>query len=228
MRIWVVMLVCCAVAAVDSAAFDGVRTARTSPADTSGSSAEPGMRLSLQFGWFVRAAGTRVRRDKEDFLLTGDLLALRRSPRRRTWGVGLRVAGDDDGGRWGLTGVLRWKMGTGRHGYCQIAPGVCFAGSDNRRTLRLPAPYLTAEIGNERSFAFCASVEVVPYRDYFLGSSDDLAAKDPWDTHAVYDRRGTEVSWYLGGKLQNWKGLTAFLVLGIAVGIALAANPPGL
>jgi hypothetical protein len=169
--------------------------------------------VHVQFGWLGRGGGTEVRRGKEAYLATGNLLALRRTDGTRTWGLGLRAAGDDDGVRYGLSGVLRGRFAARSHGYWQAAPGVAFAGSDNHRDLRFPAGYFTAEVGDDRWLALCAAVEIVPYRDWRLGYREAPHPMGGTVEEEIVDAAGTELSWYLGGKLQRWPAIAVFLIL---------------
>ncbi|MFH2052625.1 MAG: hypothetical protein ABIK96_09195 [bacterium] len=188
------------------------------------SSATPSsMSLKVQMGMLWRFAGTKVREEKKSYLLEADVLLLgNRNPRRQR-GLGLRLTGDDDGGRLGLGYVIRSRPRPGSHVHWQASAGLALFGSDNHRTLRLPSAYITAQYGDHRIISFCAALEVVRYRDALMGydKSWDEWGGSVWDP--IIDEEGTEVSWYLGGMLHGWVGAAASFVAIVAVASAMSS-----
>lgn len=120
-----------ALAAPDSAAAPTVTARSPLPVE-----------VHVQFGWLGRGGGTEVRREKGAYLAVGDLLALWRADRTWTWGLGLRLAGDDDGVRYGLSGVLRGRFAarTGTGGWATGRFRTRGAGPWRRRSSTRPAP----------------------------------------------------------------------------------------
>lgn len=179
--------------------------------------------LKVQMGVLGRVAGTEVHEEKSSFLLEADVLFLgNRNPRRHR-GLGLRLTGDDDGSRLGLGYVLRSRPQPGSHEHWQASAGLALFGSDNRRTLRLPSAYITAQYGDDRIISFCAALEVVRYRDALMGYDRSM---DEWGLSVsvpIIDEEGTEVSWYLGGMLHGWVGTVASFVAIASLAAAMSS-----
>lgn len=180
----------------------------------------------LQVGMADCGGATGRPEDKAGFLLTTDVSVLRHPGRRTTWGVGLRLAADDDGARAGAKGIVRRWLGAHpqRGLYAQVAPGISFAGTDNARGLRHPGFFLEAEVGLAGWLGLVADLEIIPYRDALMGWRDVVQPGGGWHIHEpVRDASGTEVSWHVGGRATGWAALGAGLALMAAVAIAMSS-----
>ena len=108
-----------------------------------------------------------------------------------------------------MRGVYRHRLGGSAKGFWQLAPGLSFAGTDDRRSFVLPTGFCELELGHETWGTVSLGVELVGYEDLVVDYTDQ-----------PYDAAGTEVSYYLGGKISGWKGVLIFVV---AAGIAYAS-----
>lgn len=163
-------------------------------ADSSASTAFP---FEIQTGMLFRLGGSEVRHGKSSYLLVGNFDYLSTQEPGWAFGGGARVIADDDGHRYGLRGVVRRRFEYGRI-YALAAPWLALGGHDNHRTLRWPGYGAELELGQEDWLAVTLGLEVVRYRDYQLSNN-----YSGLDVVTVTQKKGTEVSWYLGGKLNG-------------------------
>lgn len=169
---------------------------------------------NFQVGMMTRVGGSQLYHDKKHFLVVGNMDIIQRVDSGLAWGAGLRFISDDDGTRYGLRVVSRYNFAPHKT-YIQFAPWVAVTGQDNHRTLRFPGYGAELEVGHQDWAALTLGLEVIDYRDYVTGILSD----HPFQHEEILSS-GTDVSWYLGGKLNGpWKVALGYVAMLATIGL---------
>jgi hypothetical protein len=177
-----------------------------------------------QLGAFYRFAGSTEFEDKQTFLFTGDLVWLRWSRQKSTFGGGVHFAIDDTGHRIGLKGLWRTPLKKGTWNYFQLAPGVFVSGTDNAYDFAAPSFFLEAEWGVAREFALVLAAEFIRYENRWAGWEPDGTS---YFGTPVYED-GMATSFYLGAKVGQKPAVGVTLVgLLVLIGGAIAIGAQG-
>lgn len=177
----------------------------------------PGTKVQFQAGAMYRFGGHRFDEGSEPFLITLGLNILFNWDRKNsTWGTGLHVAFDGDGGpRVGPKLIWRTPLGLSRSGFFQL--GTCiylFSWDDSITAMSstgealygqvvMPGFYLEAEVGLSDFLSLTAAMEAIQ-----VGYNNPYG-ESPGET--------TDMHYYIGGKFGGWGGA---ILTGIGVAVA--------
>lgn len=174
--------------------------------------------LHFQVGAFM-SLWTNVNNGKANYLITGDLVGLNWSRTKSTFGAGLHFTLDENGQRFGVKGLWRTPLVRGRDAYFQLSPGVYLFAADEDKPPSGPGFFLEAELGLSSYFALVTGLEILPYKDNYIGR--DMNTDEP-----IYED-GIATSMYLGAKVGQWPGFYVTLVGLVVGGIAMASSLSG-
>lgn len=151
-----------------------------------------------------------------NYLVTGDLVLLNWSRTKSTFGAGLHFTSDKKGQRFGVKGLWRTPLVRGRDAYFQLSPGVYLFAAGNNKPLSIPGYFLEAELGLSSYFALVTGLEILPYKDNYIGL--DMNTDEP-----IYED-GIATSMYLGAKLGQLPAVIVTVVGLVVGGIAAASS----
>jgi hypothetical protein len=183
----------------------------------------PGTKVQFQAGLLYRFGGERFDEGSEPYLITLGLnIPFYWDREHSTWGTGLQVAFDGDGGpRVGPKLIWRTPLGLSDSGFFQL--GTCiylFSWNDSISApsstgqylygqVVMPGFYFEAEVGIWDVLSLTAAMEAIPVE---YGSSNGETLEKTTDIH-----------YYIGGKVGGLAG-GVLTVISAAVGGILIAN----
>jgi len=186
----------------------------------------PGPKFQFQAGALYRFAGQRFDESSEAFLITLDFnIPFHWDRENATWGAGLHVAFDGDGGpRLGPKLIWRKPHGLTRTGFLQLGACLYLISSDDSITslaptgeavygqVVMPGLYLEAEMGLSDVFSLTAAMEAIKV-EYGPDTS----------TYGGLEGKTTDTHYYIGGKVGGWGG-AILMAAGVAVAGSMVAS----
>ncbi len=184
----------------------------------------PGTKVQFQAGMMYRFAGQRFNEGSEPFLVTLGLnIPIYWDREHSTWGTGLQVAFDGDGGpRVGPKLIWRTPLGLSRSGFFQLGtciylfssddsiPGVLPTGETAHGQVVMPGLFLEAEFGFSDELSLTVAMEAIRV-EYGMNSQSETLGET------------TDMHYYVGGKIGGWGGVILMGVGVIVTGIAVAS-----
>jgi hypothetical protein len=184
----------------------------------------PGTKVQFQAGMMYRFAGNRFDEGSEPYLVTlGLSIPFYWDRKHSTWGTGLHVAFDGDGGpRVGPKLIWRTPLGLSQSGFFQLGTCIYLFSSDDEINASsstggalngqvvMPGFFLEAEVGISDLLSITAAMEAIRV-EYGMNSPSETLGET------------TDLHYYVGGKMGGWGG-AVLVVIGVAVAGAVVAS----
>jgi hypothetical protein len=176
--------------------------------------------LHFQIGGFMSLWTNVEGGGKANYLVTGDLVGLNWSRTHSTFGGGIHFTADENGHRFGFKGLWRTPLVRDGEAYLQLSPGIYVRATDADNSPAIPGYFLEVELGLTSYFALVTGLEVLPYKDRYVGY--DMNTQE-----SIYEESGTATSLYLGAKVGQWPGFIMGVSALVVGAIAVASSMSG-
>ena len=183
--------------------------------------------------WFIiveGGGGHRSSRGRPTFMsneyfVIAELGLMKKTAERSAWGLSGFWMSDHDACKVGLKGRYRCWFDKHPRAYLDFGPGIVLTGGGyGSDELEFPGFIGHVELGFNKWLACIVQVEKIRFRRSTFSDVDFYLEDTGVRSSRLIDQEGSEVNWYLGGKLVGYPGIAAGLLAFVTLGMVSFAT----